>query len=84
MVQHHQTIFLNVILRKHLCHILTLKVHHDELVEASELWHLVDQELAIALDLSARITLERHVAQILEASQAFELAPTDEQVVVEL
>ena len=50
-------LLLDVRWREHCGDILPLKVHNDEAIEATKLRHIIDQELAIALDFGARVPL---------------------------
>ena len=75
---------LDVLWREHRGDVLPLKVHHDEAVEATKLRHVIDQELAIALDLGARVPLQGQAVQQVETGEVLKLAPADDQIFMQL
>ena len=56
-VELHQLMPLDILWREHNSNVFTLKIHHYKLVKRAKLSQVLDKELPIAFDLSARIPL---------------------------
>jgi len=64
-----QFVLFYVLWREHPGDLPPLEVHHDELVDRSQLRHRVDEELPIAFDFRAGVALQSDMAQSLQSGQ---------------